>query len=133
MAMAPVRIESHPGVAANVGRVCIQRGPIVYALEGEDNGRGSLSDPVLSAMPDFTTRFDASLLGGVEVITANKQGGGTLTFVPFYSLANRAKSWQRVWIQQEGKMVREEGWADRLYREYCPSRHPEGLTPTKGQ
>jgi DUF1680 family protein len=118
--MAPVRIEAHPNVEANKGRVCIQRGPIIYALEGVDNGGGELSDPVLSATPDFATHFDADILNGVQVITANKQGGGRLTFVPFFALANRAASWQRVWIQQEGKTVRAQDWENQLYREYHP-------------
>lgn len=120
MEMTPTRIEAHPSVEANTGRVCIQRGPIIYALEGVDNGGGELSDPVLSITPDFATRFDADMLNGVQVITTNKQGGGRLTFIPFFTLANRAASWQRVWVQQEAKSIRTQGWEDRLYREYHP-------------
>jgi DUF1680 family protein len=120
MKMTPTRIEAHPSVTANAGRVCIQLGPIIYALEGVDNGGGSLADPVLSATPELETHYSAGLGPDVQTITANKQGGGTLTFVPFYRLANRGDSWQRVWVRQEGKTVRSEGWEDRLYREYTP-------------
>jgi DUF1680 family protein len=118
--MAPTRIEAHPNVESNKGRVCIQRGPIIYALEGVDNGGGELSDPGLATTPDFVTHFEPDLLNGVQIITANKQGGGRLTFVPFFALANRTASWQRVWVQQEGKTIRAEGWQNRLYRQYVP-------------
>ena len=32
------RIKAHPKVVADIGRVALQRGPIVYCLEGVDNG-----------------------------------------------------------------------------------------------
>ena len=121
MAMTPMRIEAHPSVAADTGRVCIQYGPIIYGLEGIDNGGGSLADPVLSANPDLRTEYDSGLLNGVRKITAKDQSGNKLTFIPFYALANRANSWQRVWIQQQSKTTGSAAvWTDRLYREYTP-------------
>lgn len=120
MAMPPMRVEAHPSVAADTGRVCIQRGPIIFALEGVDNGGGGLADPTISATPNLQASYNPSLLGGVEVVTANKQGGGTLTFVPWYATAMRGISWQRIWVNQQSKTVRSAGWNDRLYREYTP-------------
>jgi len=121
LAMTPMRIEAHPNVAANVGRVCIQRGPIIFGLEGIDNGGGSYAtDPVLSATPNLRAVYNEDLLGGVQVITANKQGGGVLTFIPWYVMAQRSNSWQKVWILQENKTIQSTGWEDRLYREYQP-------------
>lgn len=119
LAMEPTRVEAHPNVAANAGSVCIRQGPIIYALEGIDNGDVP-DDPVLSATPELASRYDADLLGGVRTITASRQGGGTLTFVAFYALANRGNSRRRVWIRQEGKTVRRPGWEDHLCRAYVP-------------
>ena len=128
MAMPTMRTEAHPSVAADTGRVCIQRGPIIFAIESIDNGNGSLQDPVLAANPDLRAEFFAGGLsaGGktydIEKIFATKQGGGTLTLIPYYALANRSGSatWQRVWLKQENKTIRSTGWDDRLYREYTP-------------
>jgi len=67
MDMPVERIEAHPSVQQDRGRVALQRGPIVYCFEGVDNPAG----PKQVALPDeaaLTARFDASLLGGVVVI-----------------------------------------------------------------
>ena len=42
------RVVANPGVTADEGRLAIERGPIVYALEGVDNG-GKVSDLTLAA------------------------------------------------------------------------------------
>lgn len=122
MAMPTMRTEAHPNVVADTGRVCVQRGPIIFAIESIDNGGGGLQDPTLSSNPNFSATYDSGLLGGVEKITANKQGGGTVLLIPFYALANRSGSptWHRVWLQQENKTTNTAGWNERLYREYTP-------------
>jgi DUF1680 family protein len=61
------RIAAHPNVAADVGRVALRRGPIVYCLEATDNG-GSVLDIALPRDARLQARFDRSLLGGVVVI-----------------------------------------------------------------
>jgi len=61
------RIEAHPAVAQDLGRVALQRGPLVYCLERADHPL----DVRQIALPDdatFQARFDPSLLGGVVVI-----------------------------------------------------------------
>ncbi|UCG16223.1 MAG: glycoside hydrolase family 127 protein [Phycisphaerales bacterium] len=61
------RIEAHPRVLADAGRVALQRGPIVYCLEAVDN-----KAPVrrLALPPDAKLRAEhrAGLLGGITVI-----------------------------------------------------------------
>ena len=123
MAMPVMLTEAHPSVAADTGRVCVQRGPIIYAIESVDNGGGGLQDPVLSVTPEFQAIYNASLLGGVTKITANKQGNtATVTLVPYFALCNRSSgtTWHRVWLKQQSKTLRTTGWEDRLYREYTP-------------
>ena len=118
MAMSPTRVEAHPQVQADAGRVCVQRGPIIFALEGIDNG--SNTDPTLAADPKLWVDHRTGLLSGVTVVHATAQDGSSLSLVPFYALANRTNSWQRVWMLQQNKTVRTQGWDDRLYREYLP-------------
>ena len=120
MAMPPMRMEAHPERdgrrrshlhPTRTGHLCLG--------EGVDNPSYG-DDPVVSQTPNLQASYNSGLLGGVEVITANRAGGGTLTFVPWHATANRANSWQRVWVQQESKSVRATSWNDRLYREYTP-------------
>jgi len=61
------RIEAHPRVHANAGRVALQRGPIVYCLEGVDHSV-SVREMRLPDEAPLTVRFDPDLLEGVVVI-----------------------------------------------------------------
>ena len=65
------RIEAHPLVTADAGRVAIQRGPIVYCFEAVDNG-GQVRNIVLERDPKFEIERRADLLGGV---TAHSRPG----------------------------------------------------------
>lgn len=108
------RIEARPEVKDNNGLVAIQRGPIVYGLEGHDNG-GNVT-PTLPTDPQFTTEYRTDLLGGVMTVKGKTQEGQTFTAIPFYVLANRGNSKQNVWLKQAGKADKPDGWNDLLYR-----------------
>ena len=117
-AMPVERIEAHPNVAANRRRVAIQRGPVVYGIEGLDND-GNV-DIVLAADPQFETETRRDFLGGVTVVKGKSAEGKTLTAIPFYVLANRGKSSQTVWLAQKRKKENPAGWQGRLYRRLDP-------------
>ena len=72
MPMPVERIEAHPHVRQDAGRVALQRGPVVYCLEEVDNGR-DLSDVILPRAAKLTTKFEPALLGGVVVIKGKAQ------------------------------------------------------------
>ena len=63
------RIESHPNVVNNRGKVALRRGPLVYSLEQVDNA-ADLDGIVLPDDARLSGRFEPELLGGVYVITA---------------------------------------------------------------
>jgi uncharacterized protein len=65
--MPVVRVAAHPSVAADVGRVAFQRGPIVYCLEDCDH-RVDVRSLVLPDDEELTPRFDKGLLGGCTVL-----------------------------------------------------------------
>jgi hypothetical protein len=90
--MTPRRVSSGALVAGNAGKVALQRGPVVYALEAIDNG-GTALGMTLPAVP-ITHAFQPDLLGGVEVLHA-----AALTFVPYYAWANRGPGEMAVWIK----------------------------------
>src|SRR5207248_1030054 len=61
------RVYADPHVKADVGRVALQRGPVVYCLEGVDND-GQVRNLVLPPDATLKASFDKDLLGGVEVV-----------------------------------------------------------------
>ncbi|URZ03323.1 glycoside hydrolase family 127 protein [Clostridium felsineum] len=114
-------IKANPYVKDDFGKVAIQRGPIVYCLEQEDNGK----DLHLIKLPknvQYKCEFDSELLLGVVKIKARgekfivKDDWGeslyssddnedlyeekVLTFIPYYSWANRNDGEMRVWIKK---------------------------------
>ncbi len=92
MAMPVTAVWANPAVRHLEGRVAIQRGPIVYCLEGVDHGNMILDriavDP--TAIANFAVEWRPELLGGVNVI------GG------------------------QGLAVDAEGWGEALYRSGPP-------------
>ncbi|MFN8371717.1 MAG: glycoside hydrolase family 127 protein [Anaerolineae bacterium] len=61
------RIVANPLVREDVGRVALQRGPVVYCLEEVDNG-ANLASVVLPREAPIHYAFDDSLFGGVGTI-----------------------------------------------------------------
>ena len=113
------RIEAHPYVECDRGRVAIMRGPLVYCLEGVDN-RGE-TDIELPADPAWSAEHLPDLLGGVTVLRGTA-ASGSFTAVPLYVWDNRLAGKMAVWLRQSGKPVNFDttGWEGRLYREYNP-------------
>lgn len=67
----PVELmRAHPRVRANVGKVAIQRGPMVYCLEEIDNG-SNLPAISIPSSSKLTAEYNGKLLGGTVVIKGN--------------------------------------------------------------
>ncbi len=115
-------MAAHPNVLACSGKVALQRGPIVYGFEGLDNAGKADVELALNAALEAEPR--TNFLGGVTVIKASSAGGQSLLAVPFYTLANREKSTQEVWVRQQGFKPREDWWLGDLYR---PAHEPISL------
>ena len=90
------RVLADDRVKDDAGKSAIQRGPIVYALEGIDNG-GSLKDVSVPLDAAATHAFHPDLLNGVETITF-KTGDRTVTAVPYYAWNNRGRGEMEVWV-----------------------------------
>ncbi len=60
-------VVAHPQVRADQGRVALQRGPVVYCVEGVDH-RESVHQLALPPEARLTARHEPALLGGVTVI-----------------------------------------------------------------
>jgi uncharacterized protein len=127
LAMAPRLVEADPRVDAVRGCVAIERGPLVYCLEGVDHPGGGLDDIVIDTGRPLTEEQRDDLLGGVTAVLATggrralpddgawwpyrpaapapapaPDGLGatplTLTAVPYYAWANRQDGAMRVWV-----------------------------------
>lgn len=93
-------VHADPKVKEDEGKVCIQRGPVVYCLEGTDNPGIDLNSVKLPKDAKFTYYFDYKLLGGVAVLKT-KTSKGSLTFVPYYAWDNREHGPMKVWIDED--------------------------------
>ncbi|HEX6463331.1 MAG TPA: beta-L-arabinofuranosidase domain-containing protein [Vicinamibacterales bacterium] len=96
MPMPVRRVLANDNVAEDRGKAAIQRGPILYALEGVDND-GSLKDVKIPLDAQLTATFKPDLLGGVQVVTG-KVGDRTVVAIPYYAWNNRGKGEMEVWV-----------------------------------
>jgi DUF1680 family protein len=92
------RVVAHAGVKDDEGRIAIQRGPLVYAVEAIDNG-GRALDLVVPRGAVLRSRFRPDLLNGVEVISG--EGSRPFVAIPYYAWNNRGQGEMAVWIREK--------------------------------
>ena len=88
------------------GRVALERGPIVYCLEGTDQQGETVFDKCLLGDADITAQWDANLLGGVTVLSMQgkrlRRDGQVddtpLRAIPYATWNNRGPGQMEVWI-----------------------------------
>ena len=110
--------NSNPKIAATKGQVALERGPVVYCLEGIDND-GSVFDIAMPASAKAAPEFNKELLGGVAVLdirgakrVVRKEGGGfvendaKVTAIPYAFWNNRGNSPMTVWMGRDAENVR---------------------------
>ena len=117
LAMPVERLEAHPRVRMDCGRVALQRGPVVYCLEEVDNG-AELADVALPRRAALKAEFKPDLLGGCTVLRGKAvrraQAGwnealyrpdatpvrsAPITAVPYCLWGNRKPGAMLVWIR----------------------------------
>jgi hypothetical protein len=121
LAMPPMRVTCDPRVAENRGSIALQRGPLVYCLEGADHP-GVDVRLVRVTSETFRTAHRRDLLGGVTTITGEglvpedpddlgplyrpatqprspKLRPIALHAIPYYAWANRGAGPMTVWMQ----------------------------------
>lgn len=112
------RVYAHPQVKADIGRVAIARGPIIYCFEEVDNG-ANLDALYLPRNASFNYKFEPDLLGGVGIIISDalkqdvrespnmlyRDEAGTfakarIRAVPYFAWANRQPGEMLVWLRE---------------------------------
>jgi len=113
----PVRqVACDPRVEENRGRLAIQRGPVVYCLEGCDHPV-PVSQIAIPKGAKLEAKFEPGLLGGVVVITGEGQRQGfelnddgsvgvaagkvPIKAIPYYAWDNRQAGEMVVWVPAE--------------------------------
>lgn len=100
----PIReLQSRPEVSENIGRIAIQRGPLVYCIEGTDNA-GTVSELTVSDTPNYQVEELQILDERVLAVrfSGNKAGEAkSVLAIPYYTWANRGPNEMRVWIPKE--------------------------------
>ena len=124
--MSPRVLRANPAVAEDVGKVVLQRGPVVFCMEDLDQTiherQRNLGDFVAHGTGETKARFEPALLGGITVLEhpgslraaephaalyqpASQEAGIpepiTLTLIPYYAWANRTPSAMQVWIPEK--------------------------------
>ena len=90
------RVKADSRVAADVGRVALRYGPLIYNLESVDQN----VDRVLAPDSVLTTEWKSDLLGGVRVIKGAFADGSELTAIPNYARLNRGGR-SIVWLRDQ--------------------------------
>ena len=101
------RVLAHEKVKENAGHTAVERGPIVYCVEGVDHG-GQVLDLALPDDAKLTASVHKELLGGVVVIEGTGQRVATnssrpaepvrVRFIPYYAWNHRGVGPMAVWI-----------------------------------
>jgi DUF1680 family protein len=111
------RLAANPGVKVNAHRFALQRGPLVYCLEGCDQGE-PLGDLVFPGGPPLEAERAGDLLGGVVIIKGTAEviapaewahklyqpvpGVRSVPFkaIPYYAWDNRRPGAMQVWLPE---------------------------------
>lgn len=114
-------LESNPRVRENIGKVAVQRGPVVYCIEEADNGK-DLHRVFVAANAKFTDSYNADFFGGAVLLqspakrldqspwdpdtlyqkaNSTQYEDITLKWVPYYLWANRGVGEMATWIHTQ--------------------------------
>lgn len=112
------RVLAHDSVAADQGRVALQRGPVVYCAEWPDNEGGHVRNLLLSDDAMVDTEFRADMLHGIQIIrgkavgyeygddeTSVRKSEKDFIAIPYYAWAHRGKGEMAVWLARDESAV----------------------------
>lgn len=112
------QVAARTEVTQDVDRVALQRGPLVYCVEGADN-EGQAWNIIVPEGTTFTTTHRQDLLEGVTTIQfqspavkVDQDGKNvttemkTVTAIPYYSWCNRGQNAMQVWLPRKIKDIK---------------------------
>jgi DUF1680 family protein len=112
------RVTANSAVKEDIGRVTLERGPLVYCVEWPDNG-GRVTQLVLPDETVLAAENREGLLGGVTVIrgeaaalfSGRREGEverrtQEIVAVPYYAWAHRGEGEMTVWLPREDSLAK---------------------------
>jgi DUF1680 family protein len=107
------KVVANSKVQDDIGKVALQRGPLIFCAEWPDNG-GTATNFILPENTKFTSEFRKDLLNGVTVLKTNAlavevdASGHKVTTVqkplmaiPYYAWAHRGKGEMMIWFPEK--------------------------------
>jgi hypothetical protein len=100
------RIVANDNAEDDRGKVALERGPIVFCLEGSDQADGKVFNKYILDSANISAQYDANLLNGVMTLSGNAkelQQDGTVKDVKFRAIPystwnNRGAQQMEVWV-----------------------------------
>ncbi len=110
--LEPRVVKAHAEVKADVGRIAIERGPVVYCAEWPDNPGFSVRSVLMNQEPQFTVKHSDELFGidkiatKAQTLSFGKEGrlevkDVDLTLIPYYAWCHRGSGEMAVWLPQD--------------------------------
>ena len=112
------KVGANSLIKADLNKVALQRGPLVYCFEWPDNKDGHVLNLVFDPKSEPIASFNPQLLNGIEVIkgqiaSLRQTGNGvqsteneSFTAIPYYAWANRGAGEMEVWMGSKAEAVR---------------------------
>ena len=111
------RVIANKYVKNDLGKVALQRGPIIYCAEWVDNN-GRASNLLVPGDTKFSAEYKPDLLNGIEILKATvpaviigadgksvQTTTQQFTAIPYYAWANRGKGEMMIWFPERIKDV----------------------------
>lgn len=111
--MEPRVVKAHAAVAADQGRIAVERGPVVYCAEWPDNAGFSIHSVLMNRHPQFTViPASGSALASAPAIATPAQAltfgedgrlvvrDVILTLIPYFAWCHRGPGEMAVWLPQ---------------------------------
>ena len=107
------RIVANDNAEDDRGKVALERGPVVYCLEGNDQADGKVFNKYILNASEITAAYDANLLNGVVTLSGDAkqlQPDGTIKDVKFRAIPystwnNRGPQQMEIWVANTPSMA----------------------------
>ena len=95
------KIRPNEMVKEDLGKIALQRGPLVYCIEEADNKGGVLNRHLPDGL-EFEVEFKPDLLGGINILKSDSMAKlPALVAIPYYAWSHRGIGEMTVWIPRE--------------------------------
>jgi DUF1680 family protein len=102
LAMPVRQVVADARVTEDRGKVALERGPLVYCVEGADNG-GKVSGVRLGKNAAFATGNQPGLVPGLVTVTGKTTDGKVFTAIPYFAWSHRGPGEMAVWLPAQGE------------------------------